>query len=160
MQIHQNFVPNIFVHQISQIFVDLFAKNMNGWSGNSEIWCVEQWGRAEKKTRKQKFYLGSRSWCKYFPNIFFPIFIWKYFLKYLELGLGFFNAPFNSSPNFPLLALLSNCNWGWLWQIVLKYILKVKLNPNTHPNILSDCWKMGAVVKIWFKSLIGTFTWG
>ena len=55
MQIHQNFVPNIFVHQISQIFVDLFAKNMNGWSGNSEIWCVEQWGRAEKKLENKNF---------------------------------------------------------------------------------------------------------
>ena len=41
-----------FVHQISQIFWDLFAKNMNGWSGNSEIWCVEQSSHAEKKSRK------------------------------------------------------------------------------------------------------------
>ena len=31
-----------FVCQISQIFLDLFAKNMKGWSGNSEIWHVEQ----------------------------------------------------------------------------------------------------------------------
>ena len=129
-------------YQISQIFWDLFAKNMKGWSGNSEIWCVEQWGGAEKKTRKQKFYLGSPSWCKYFPNIFFIIFIRKYFLKYLELCLGFFNAPFNSSPNFPLLALFSNCNWGWLWQIVLKYLLKVKLNPNILTNILSEIMRL------------------
>ena len=71
---------------------------------------------------------------------------------------AFFNAPFNLSPKLQLLASFSNCKWGWLWQIVLKYILKV--NPNTHPYILSDCWKMGAVVKIWFKSLIDTFTWG
>ena len=52
-------------------------------------WCWE-------KTRKQKFYLGSPSWCKYFPNIFFIIFIRKYFLKYLELCLGFL-AVQNSS---------------------------------------------------------------
>jgi len=42
VQDRQNFVPNIFVDQISQIFVDLFAKNMNGWSEDSKIWCIEQ----------------------------------------------------------------------------------------------------------------------
>ena len=52
MQIHKIFVPNIFLYQIKWIFLDLFAKNMNGWSDNSEILCVEQWGRAEKKARK------------------------------------------------------------------------------------------------------------
>jgi len=52
MQIHQNFVPNIFLGLISQIFLDLLAKNMKGWSGNSEIWCVEQSSLAEKKTIK------------------------------------------------------------------------------------------------------------
>ena len=77
MQIHKIFVPNIFLYQIKWIFLDLFAKNMNGWSDNSEILCVEQWGRAGKKTRKQQFYPGSRSWCKYFPNSFTTIFIWK-----------------------------------------------------------------------------------
>ena len=49
MQIHQNFVSNILFCQISEIFLDLFAKNMKGWSANFEIWSVEQWGRAEKK---------------------------------------------------------------------------------------------------------------
>ena len=56
-----------FICQISQILLDLFAKkNMSGWSGNSKIWCVQQWGYAEKKTRKPKipqisnwhFYMG------------------------------------------------------------------------------------------------------
>ena len=60
MQIHKIFIPNIFFYQISGIFLDLFAKNLNGWSDNSEILCVEQWGRAEKKTRKQQSYPGSR----------------------------------------------------------------------------------------------------
>ena len=88
MQIHK-MLFQIFFFQISGIFLDLFAKNMNGWSDNSEILCVEQWGRAEKKTRKQQFYPGSRSWCKYFPNIFTTILIWKKLWKYLELCLGF-----------------------------------------------------------------------
>ena len=30
----------------------VFAKNMNGWSDKSKIWCSEQSGRAEKNTRK------------------------------------------------------------------------------------------------------------
>ena len=30
------------VYKVSQIFLELFAKNMNGWSDNSEILCVEQ----------------------------------------------------------------------------------------------------------------------
>ena len=42
---------NFFAYQICQIFWDLFAKNMNGWSGNSEIWCVEQSSHAEKKMK-------------------------------------------------------------------------------------------------------------
>ena len=48
----QSFVPNIFLYRISQIFVDIFAKNMKGWSEKSKIWCIEQSGRAEKNTRK------------------------------------------------------------------------------------------------------------
>ena len=44
--------PKYFFGQISQIFLDLLAKNMKGWSGNSEIWCVEQSSHAEKKTIK------------------------------------------------------------------------------------------------------------
>ena len=50
--------------------------------------------------------------------------------------------PLNKWKHTALLALFSNCNWGWLWQIVLKYILKVKLNPNTHQNILSEILKL------------------
>ena len=30
------------VYKVSQIFLELFAKTMNGWSDNSEILCVEQ----------------------------------------------------------------------------------------------------------------------
>ena len=51
----------LVLYRISQIFVDIFAKNMNGWSGKSKILCVEQSGRAEKNTRKQRFSPSSRS---------------------------------------------------------------------------------------------------
>ena len=59
MQNCQSFVPNIF-YQIYQKFVDLFTKNMNGCSDKNYF-------------RKYLFYSSSRSECKYFPNIFFPI---------------------------------------------------------------------------------------
>ena len=35
----------------------------------------------ETPCRKQQFYPGSHSWCKYFPNIFTTIFIWKNIVK-------------------------------------------------------------------------------
>ena len=34
------------------IFAKLFAKNVKGGSDKYEIWCVEQLGRAEKKSSK------------------------------------------------------------------------------------------------------------
>ena len=58
------------LYRIGQIFVHIFAKNMKGWSDKSKIWCSEQSGRAEKNTRKWKFYPSSPSLCKYLPNIF------------------------------------------------------------------------------------------
>ena len=141
IQIHLNFVPNIFFTKLVKYFGIYLQKT---WRAGQVIlkFGVLSNEVVLRKTRKQKIYLGSPSWCKYFPNIFFIIFIRKYFLKYLVLCLGFFNAPFNSSPNFPLLALFSNCNWGWLWQIVLKYLLKVKLNPNILTNILSEIMRL------------------
>ena len=49
------------IYRIIQIFGDIFTKNMNGWSGKSKILYIEQSGSAEKNTRKQKFFLSSRS---------------------------------------------------------------------------------------------------
>ena len=72
----------IFFYRINQIFVDIFAKNTKGWSGKSKILCIEQSGRAEKNTRKQKFSLSSPSLCKYFPNIFLSASIRKYLLLF------------------------------------------------------------------------------
>ena len=130
---------------------------MNGWSDNSEILCVEQWGRAEKKTRKRQFYPGSRSWCKYFPNSFTTIFIWKKLWNICSFALGFFNEPFNSSLNITLLALFLN----WSSEVIsgasspkkmphnvsVYYMhenkMKLKLNSNIHPNILSEIMILG-----------------
>ena len=83
-----------FFYQISQIFVEIFAKNMKGWSGKSKILCIEQSGRAEKNTRKQKNSLSSPSKCKYFPNIFLSP-------GYSEIFAAVFSKSlFNWSPHF------------------------------------------------------------
>ena len=60
----------IFFDQIWPIFAEIFAKNMKGSPGNSEILCVNQIDRDLKKSRKQQFYLRTPSRCKYLPNIF------------------------------------------------------------------------------------------
>ena len=59
-----------FFDQIWPILAEIFTKNMKGWSSNSEILCVNQIDRDLKKSRKQQFYLGTPSRCKYLPNIF------------------------------------------------------------------------------------------
>ena len=157
MRIHQIFVPNIYFYQISQIFLDLFAENMNGWSDNSEIWYVEQWGCAEKKLENNNFIraaiLGAN-----ISQIFSPPFSSEKILwKYLELRLGVFNAPFNSSPNIPLLLALfpfvtcKKIKWKWNGTQIFTQIFCLKK---------WCCGKMGAVVKVWLKSLIDSFTWG
>ena len=61
---------NYFFYQIWPIFAEIFAKNMKGSPGNSEILCVNQIDRDLKKSRKQQFYLRTPSRCKYLPNIF------------------------------------------------------------------------------------------
>ena len=92
---HQSFVPNIFLYRIIQIFVDIFAKNMKGWSDKSKILCIEQSGRAEKNTRKQKNYPSSPSLSKYFPNIFLSPGYSKIFA-----AVFFSKSLFNWSPHF------------------------------------------------------------
>ena len=52
MQNFLKFDTNIFLKEICQKFIHLFANNMKGWSHKLEIWCVEQSGPALKKTRK------------------------------------------------------------------------------------------------------------
>ena len=94
LKFYQSFVPNILLYRISQIFEDIFAKNMNGWSKKSKITCIEQSGHAEKNTRKQKFSLSSPSQCKYFPNIFLSP-------GYLKIFAAVFSKIlFNWSPHF------------------------------------------------------------
>ena len=83
-----------FLYRISQIFVHIFTKNMKDWSGKSKILYIEQLGRAEKKTTKQKISQSSPSLCKYFPNIFLSPGYSKIF------AAVFSKSRFNWSPHF------------------------------------------------------------
>ena len=125
---------------------------LHGWSGNSGIWCVEQSGRAEKKNEKIFFLPGQ---------------------PFLVQISQIFSSPFSSvdifwniwSLAFAFLMRHSTRPQTSIAHIVLKLklemimaIMKVKLNPIIHPNILSEIMRLlGAVVRIWFKSLIDTF---
>ena len=51
MQNWPNFRMDIWFQIICQIFVKLFAINVNGGSDQYEIWCVEQLSCAEKKAQ-------------------------------------------------------------------------------------------------------------
>ena len=112
---HQSFLPNSFLYRTSQIFVDIFAKNMNGWSDKSKILCIEQSGRAEKNTRKQKFYPSSRSQCKYFPNIFlspgYPMIFAAVFPRFCSTGPLTLSHPSASLSKFKLILVL--LRWGF-----------------------------------------------
>ena len=131
-----------FLYRISQIFVHIFAKNMKGWSGKSKILCIEQLGRAEKKTTKQKNSQSSPSLCKYFPNIFLSPGYSKIF------AAVFSKSRFNWFPHFitssikPVRIPTDSCeNYSTAemgFQLVHKYMLKVKLNKYKRPNILSE----------------------
>ena len=52
MQNCLDFRMNIWFHILCQIFAELVAKKCKGGSDKYEIWCVEQQGRAEKKSSK------------------------------------------------------------------------------------------------------------
>ena len=60
---------------------------MNGWSGNSEIWCVEQSSHAEKKVENKNF-----TWAAVLSANIFQI----------------FSAPFSSGSSGETLTQLSN----------------------------------------------------
>ena len=52
MQNCQKFMIDFGFYHICQIFAKLFAKNMKVGSDKSQILCVGQLARAEKKSRK------------------------------------------------------------------------------------------------------------
>ena len=124
-----------FLYRIGQIFVHIFAKNMKGWSDKSKIWCSEQSGRAEKNTRKWKFYPSSPSLCKYLPNIFlspgYSKIFGAVFPRVCSTGPLTLSHPSARLSKFKLILVL--LRWGFnsypnIWK-------KVKLTKYVHPNI-------------------------
>ena len=112
---------------------------MKGWSGKSKILCIEQLGRAEKKTTKQKISQSSPSLCKYFPNIFLSPGYSKIFAAVFSKSL------FNWSPHFitsfikpvriPTDSCENYCTAEMGFQLVPNILKKVKLTKCIHPNI-------------------------
>ena len=107
----------IFFYRINQIFLDIFAKNMKGWSGKSKI-CIEQSGRAEKNTRKQKFCLSSRSLSKYFPNIFLSPGDSKIFAAVFSKSLVNWSPHFITSFSKPVKIQTDSCTVDMGFQLV------------------------------------------
>ena len=77
------------------------AKNMKGGSVKSEILCVGQLARAEKKSRKERVSQNPPLGGKYLPNIYLTYIIRKYLKSVLS-------AIFNWSSNF-IHILPANC---------------------------------------------------
>ena len=71
VQNHQSFIPNIFFYQICQKFVDLFTKNMNGWSDKKIIlYLFCSFDLLRKKVENN--FLSEQPFCvQIFPKYFF-----------------------------------------------------------------------------------------
>ena len=99
------FCGKYFGGQNCQFFILLFAKDMKGWSGKFEILCAEQFDHALQNTRKQHFYLGSPSVCKYRQNIFKGNILKKIFGKPFERN--------SSTGPHHFTHMLSRACWNW-----------------------------------------------
>ena len=115
----QSFLPNSFLYRISQIFVDIFAKNMKGWSEKSKILCIEQLGRAEKKLQNKKF-PNPALLCANISQIFFShLDIRKYlllfFLRVGSTGPLTLSHPSSSLSEFQLILvkIIVLLRWGF-----------------------------------------------
>ena len=89
---------------LRQIFEKLFAKNMKGGSDQSEILCVGQLARAEKKSRKERVSQNPPLGGKYLPNIYLTYIIRKY-LKSVLSAIFNWSSKFHSYPSCKLLEL-------------------------------------------------------
>ena len=87
---HQSFLPNSFLYRTSQIFLDIFAKNMNGWSDKSKILCIEQSDHAEKT----KIFPVQPFLVQIFPKYFSLTWISE------DICCCFSKSLFNWSPHF------------------------------------------------------------
>ena len=95
---------------------------MNGWSDKSKILCIEQSGRAEKNTRKQKFCLSSPSLSKYFPNIFLSPGDSKIFAAVFSKSLVNWSPHFITSFSKPVKIQTDSCTAEMGFQLVPKYL--------------------------------------
>ena len=81
-----------------------FQKNIKGGPEKSEILCVDQLARAEKKSKKMRFSLRPPSWGKYRPNISLSCIVRKYLQSVLRATFNW-SSKFHSYPSSNLLEL-------------------------------------------------------
>ena len=101
VQNYQSFVPNIFFYQICRKFVDLFMKNMKGWSVKKLFYTYFAVLTCSEKKQKIIF-LSSQPFCvQIFPKYFFLNFIIKNICCCLSKSLFNWSSPFFTSFSKP-----------------------------------------------------------
>ena len=157
----------IFFYQICQKFVDLFTKNMKGWSHKKIIlYLFCRFDLLRKKVENN--FLCEQPFCvQIFPKYFFLKSIIKnicaVYLRVCSTGPLTFSHPSASLLELQLNRAIKNV--CLLWMINLDQIYARKWN---WPNVVSkySIWnnsylpKMGGEVVILANSLISHFQWG
>ena len=128
VQNRQSFVPNIFFNQICQKIVDLFKKNMKGWSDKKIILYLFCSFDLLRKKVENNFFIRAAVLCANISQIFFSQFDHQKYLRCL------FKSLFNWSPHFFHILQQACWNFNWfLWKfsccfdcyhLVSKYMLE------------------------------------
>ena len=116
---------------LCQIFEKLFAKNMKGGSGKSEILCVGQLACAEKKSRKLRFFpeapfmgqISSKYFFKLYRQKIFAVSFKSYIQLVLKISFTSFLQPawieidsiLNPSSAVGCVQLVPNIYQKWNW---------------------------------------------
>ena len=126
MQIHKIFIPNIFFYQINGIFLDLFAKNMKGWSHKKIIFYFFcKFDLPRKKLENNNFVGAALLYANIYQIFFFSSGSSKIFaavyLRICSTGPLIFPHPSASVLEFQL--------------ILLKKSTTSEMGFNSYPNI-------------------------
>ncbi len=101
VQNYQSSVPNIFFYQICRKFVDLFMKNMKGWSVKKIILYLFCSFDLLRKKVENNFFIRAALLCANISQIFFLIFIIKNICCCLSKSLFNWSSHFFTSFSKP-----------------------------------------------------------
>ena len=142
VQNHKSFVPNILFYQICQKFVDLFTKNMNGWSDKKIILYLFCSFDLLRKKVENRFFIWAAVLCANISQIFFSQFDHQKYLRCL------FKNLFNWSPHFFHIIQQACWNFNWIelskmfafseWSTRTKYMPESETDQLLCPNIQSE----------------------